>query len=259
MRTVELPGRGRGERTCRPARTATRRTSSSARFTIAAAGLQDVRDHRAGASCGRKVELPIDPDAYTVEQVFYPLEGRHPGAHVPRAPQGPEAGRHATRRCSTATAASTSSLHADLPRQHLPVAGRGRACTRWPTCAAAASTARRGTRRARWSTSRTSSTTSTPRPSTWSRGLHAARAAGHLRRQQRRPAGGRGDDPAAGALRRGGVRGAAARHGALPPVRQRQDVDPRVRHRRERRGLQVLVRLLALPPRAGRACATRRC
>ena len=60
------------------------------------------------ASLWAKVELPIDPTPYTVEQVFYPSKDGTRDPDVPRAPQGPEEGRRATRRSSTATAASTS-------------------------------------------------------------------------------------------------------------------------------------------------------
>ena len=57
---------------------------------------------------------------------------------------------------------------------------------------------------------------------------------GHHGRQQRRPAGGRRPHPAAGALPRGGLPGAAARHAALPPLPHRAAVDPRVRRSRRR-------------------------
>ena len=69
----------------------------------------------------------------------------------------------------------------------------------WPTCAGAASTARPGTRRACWTASRTSSTTSSPRAE-WlvASGYTRAREAGDPGREQRRPAGGRGDDAAPG-------------------------------------------------------------
>ena len=48
-------------------------------------------------------------------------------------------------------------------------------------------------------------------------GIDVARPAGHPGRQQRRPADGRGHHPAPRPLPRRAVRGAAARHGALPP------------------------------------------
>ena len=54
------------------------------------------------------------------------------------------------------------------------------------------------------------------------RGLHRPRAPGDSRRQQRRPAGGRGDHAAAGPVSRGRLRGAAARHAALPELPDRR-------------------------------------
>ena len=71
------------------------------------------------------------------------------------------------RPCSTATAASTSRSPRPTPRRRWP-GWPPAACGRWPTCAAAPSTARSGTGRACASASRTCSTTSPPPGSTWS-------------------------------------------------------------------------------------------
>ena len=57
----------------------------------------------------------------------------------------------------------------------------------------------------------------------------------------------------------GVVCGAAARHGALPAVPHRPAVDRRVRRPRRGRGVRLAARLLAVPPRAWRAPAIRRC
>ena len=69
---------------------------------------------------------------------------------------------------------------------------------------------------------------------------------------ERRPAHGRGHHPAARPVPRRRVRGAAARHGALPPLPHRQALDPRVRRPRRRRRVRVAVRVLAVPPRRRR-------
>ena len=61
------------------------------------------------------------------------------------------------------------------------------------------------------------------------------RAAGHLRRFQRRPAGRHRAHPAPGEVRRGGLLGAAAGHGPLRTLRPGQQLERRIRHRRRRR------------------------
>ena len=79
------------------------------------------------------------------KQVFYPSKD---GTKIPMflvAQEGPEARRHATRRCSTPTAASTSSSRRRSARRGSRCSSRA-SSTPSPTCAAAASTARRGTR-----------------------------------------------------------------------------------------------------------------
>ena len=67
------------------------------------------------------------------------------------------------------------------------------------------------------------------------------------RRLERRPARRRGDDAAPGAVQGRGLRGAAARHGALPPVRLGQDVGPGVRLGRGPGAVQGALRVLAVP------------
>ena len=89
-------------------------------------------------------------------------------------------------------------------------------------------------------------------------GYTRAREAGHPGRQQRRPAGGRGDDAAARAVRRRGLPGAGGGHAALPPVHGRPLLDPGVRLRRRPGAVPVPARLLAVPQREGRRRATRR-
>ena len=102
------------------------------------------------------------------------LGRRHPGAPV-RARPAPARRTGRGRPCSTATAASTSRSPRRTPRRRWP-GSRPAGCGRWPTCAAAPSTARSGTAPACASASRTCSTTSPPPASTWSRdGLDDAR------------------------------------------------------------------------------------
>ena len=107
-------------------------------------------------------------------------------------------------------------------------------------------------------TSRTSSTTSTPRPSGWSRdGWTTTGPAGDLRRVQRRAAGRRRADPAPRPVRRRRLLRAAAGHGALrdgsasarpgtsstaPPT--------------DAGGARLAAGLLAVPPRPARASTT---
>ena len=80
------------------------------------------------------------------------------------------------------------------------------------------------------------------------RAPHGPRPPGGAGRQQRRAAGGRHAHPAARRLPGGRVRGAADRHGAVPPLPHRPAVDPRVRRPRGRRRVRLAVGLLAVPP-----------
>ena len=90
-------------------------------------------------------------------------------------------------------------------------------------------------------------------------GLDHAGAAGHLRRVERRPAGRRGADPAARAVRRGHLLRAAAGHGAVRAVRAGADLERRVRHRGGSRAARLAAGLLAVPPRGAGDARTRRC
>ena len=92
--------------------------------------------------------------------------------------------------------------------------------------------------------------------------LDVAGAPRDLGRLERRPARRRGDHAAARAVRRGGLRGAAARHAALPPVRLGQDLGPGVRLRRgSRRSSRrcTRTRRIASPSMPGRARIRRCC
>ena len=66
----------------------------------------------------------------------------------------------------------------------------------------------------------------------WGTAWHPAQVAGHRRRQQRRPAGGRGTAAAARAVWSGGLPGASAGHAALPPAAGGRQLDGRVRQPR---------------------------
>ena len=56
----------------------------------------------------RRRRWPSSPADYETEQVFYPQQGRHEGAHVPGRTRRGSSSTARTRPCSTATAASTS-------------------------------------------------------------------------------------------------------------------------------------------------------
>ena len=113
----------------------------------------------------RQPDLKFDPDKFTVEQVFYNSKD---GTRVPmmlayRKDLRPT--RHSrSRRCSTATADTAFRSRRASTRSTSP-GWKWAACWRWPTCAAAASTAKNGTWPARRSRSKTCSTTSSRRPS----------------------------------------------------------------------------------------------
>ncbi len=88
-------------------------------------------------------------------------------------------------------------------------------------------------------------------------GLDHAGPAGHLGRVQRRPAGRRRADPAAGPLSRRRLLGAAAGHGPLRAVRPRRDLGRGVRHGERPRAARLAARLLAVPSGRGRNCLSR--
>ena len=89
-------------------------------------------------------------------------------------------------------------------------------------------------------------------------GLDHPGAAGVLGRLQRRPAGGRRPDAAARPVRGRRLLRPAARHGPLPAVRPRRDVDRGVRRRRRPHRARLAARLLAVPPGASTAPTTPR-
>ena len=132
--------------------------------------------------------------------------------------------------------------------------------TRWPWPTTAASSrspaSGAGPRRARTgiapacaTASSRCSTTSRPRPTGWSPRAGPSRdRLADPGRQQRRAAGRHDADPAARPVPGGRVRGAAHRHGPLPPVPHRPAVDARVRRPRRGRGVRLAVGLLAVPP-----------
>ncbi len=84
-------------------------------------------------------------------------------------------------------------------------------------------------------------------------------AAGHLRREQRRPARGGRAHPASGRLRRGGLLGPAPGHGPLRAVRARSHLERRVRHGRRPRGARLVARATRPTTAWSRARPTRRC
>ena len=85
-------------------------------FTDAARDLPRPRSRRRARRSVGRIDGPGRPvSPFVVEQVFYPVEGRHAGLDVPRPPEGPGEGRERPAPSSTATAASTSAyagLHA---------------------------------------------------------------------------------------------------------------------------------------------------
>ena len=145
---------------------------------------------------------------------------------------------------SPAMAASPSPRRRRGPRRSRP-GPRPAACTPWPGCGAASRRARPGTRPGGGSTSRTSSTTSMPQPTTWCRLAAPPGSPGHPGRVERRPARGRRGDAAPRPVSSGPLRGAAPRHGPLPPVPHRPAVDRRVRRPGGGRGAGLAPGLLA--------------
>ena len=84
-------GRGRGQQPGRPGGPG-RGLLRLQLLHHAAAGLQDVREQREGGAVGEG-GAAHRPGRLHGGAGLLPVEGRHAGAHVPRAPQGPEAGR----------------------------------------------------------------------------------------------------------------------------------------------------------------------
>ncbi len=113
----------------------------------------------------RAPKVDFDPADYTTEQVFYTSKD---GTRVPmfisyKKGLSRRTGRR--RRICTATAGSTFRSRRAFSVVEPGVDGDGAASSPCPTCAAAASTAKSGTRPAPSCKSRTCSTTSSPRPS----------------------------------------------------------------------------------------------
>ena len=84
-----------------------------------------------------------------------------------------------------------------------------------------------------------------------------AGAAGGAGRLERRPAGGRRHQPAAGAVPRGDSAGRRHGHAAVPQVHDRLELDRRLRLERQRRGVQGALRLLTAPQHQDRRQVSR--
>ena len=128
----------------------------------------------------------------------------------------------------------------ELPRfrsGRCPPSSSAAASGRRRTCAAAASMARRGTRPGCSRRSRTSSTTSSPRPSIWSRSSYASpQTLGIMGGSNGGLLVGAVHAAAAGSVRRGAAGGRRHGHAALPPVHRRRGVGrPDTARRRTRR------------------------
>jgi prolyl oligopeptidase len=195
------------------------------------------------SSVFRQPKVAFDPADYEVKEVFY-QQGRHEDPHVPGLPEGPEAGRPEPD--PALRLRRLQHLAASVPRFSpatvvwLEMGGVfAEACLRG--AASTAGVVRRGQAA---TSGRTSSTTSSPPPNGSSPGeVHLHAQAGHPRRQQRRPAGGRLPDPAPRPLRRGAARRGRHGHAALPQVHHRLDVEERLRQqRRPRRASKYLMK-----------------
>ncbi len=88
--------------------------------------------------------------------------------------------------------------------------------------------------------------------------VHDDLTAGYDRRLERGAAGGRGDEPAAGAVCRGRPAGGRDGHAALPQVHHRLELDCRLRLERQRRRVQGALRLFAAAQPRRPAPTTRR-
>ena len=104
--------------------------------------------HRQAARLGRLrgPSSTFDPSTLRDAPGLLQEQGRHARADVHHAREGPGARRAESDVCSTATAASTSASLPTFSLRNARCGSRWAASTRCRTCAAAASTARRGTR-----------------------------------------------------------------------------------------------------------------
>ncbi len=224
--------------------------------------LPDARFAAAGPHRQRRARNPegaparsSTPRACSVEQRFARSQGRHARALL----RGLAAGRHGrwppTRPCSTATAASRFRM------QPWYSGGFGSAWYRQGRCPGGGQHPRRRRVRAGLAPggrARPSKQKQLRRLRRRGRGPdraphHQPTPPGHRRRQQRRPAGRRGDAAAPRAVQRRGLPGAAARHAALSQAAGRRELDGRVRRPRPSRRMGLHRPLQPVPEREARA------
>ena len=111
---------------------------------------------------------PIDVSRYETTTAVRHLQGWHEGAVLPDRSKGPGAGRQPSD--DDVRLRRVLGQHAaDLPLGRAGVAGNGRHLGHGEHARRRRIRARRGTRRGTWRRNRTSSTTSSPSPSIWSR------------------------------------------------------------------------------------------
>ena len=182
---------------------------------------------RAASSAGpRRSSIPSD---YEVEAGLLQEQGRHAGADVHRPSQGASSSTAAIRRCSTATAGSTSPLPPMFSISRAGVDGDGRRLR--PGQPPRRRRIRRGLAPGRHEAQEAERLRRLHRRRRVAdrQQVHAARQAGHPGRQQRRAAGRRGDDPAARPVRRLPAGGGRDGHAPLPQVHRRPHVGRRLR------------------------------
>ena len=177
-----------------------------------------------------QVKVPVDLSPVHRRAGLLPVEGRDAHLDVHRPPQGPQARRLGARASSTATAASTSPRRPPSRPASIPwlerggiyavpnLRGGGEYGEDWHKAGMLAQEAERLRRLL-------AAAAEYLEKENWT----SPDAPGSPGRLERRPPRRRGDHAAARALPRRALRRAAARHGALPPLRLGQDLDPRVR------------------------------